>query len=158
MKSQRWTLLICLAIPLAVGGLASFLSGGGMEMFAVLEKPPLSPPGWLFPIVWTILYILMGLASYYIYTADAPKEDISDALTIYGYQLVVNFLWPIFFFDFQWYLFSFFWLLLLWFLIIVMIKRFSGISKLAAYLCVPYLIWVTFAGYLNLGIWWLNRG
>ncbi len=157
MKSQRWTLLKCIAIPLAVGALASFLSGGGMEMFAVLKKPPLSPPGWLFPIVWTILYTLMGLASYYIYTADAPKEQKSDALTIYGYQLVVNFLWPIFFFDFQWYLFSFFWLVLLWVLIIVMIRRFSEISRLAALLCVPYLLWVTFAGYLNLGIWWLNR-
>lgn len=157
MKSQRWTLLKCLAIPLAVGGLASLLSGGGMEIFAVLEKPPLSTPGWLFPIVWTILYILMGLASYYIYTADEPKDKITGALTVYGYQLVVNFLWPIFFFDFRWYLFSFFWLLLLWLLIILMIKKFSEISRLAAYLCIPYLIWVTFAGYLNLGIWWLNR-
>lgn len=157
MKSRNGTVLKWIAIPLLVGGLASFLSGGGMEMFAVLRKPPLSPPGWLFPVVWTILYSLMGLASYYISTADVSEEKRAEALTIYGFQLVVNFLWPIFFFDFEWYLFSFFWLLLLWVLIALMIKKFSEISKIAAWLCVPYLLWVTFAGYLNLGIWWLNR-
>lgn len=157
MQAKKWTLLKCIAIPLLVGLLSSFLSGEGMEMFSLLEKPPLSPPGWLFPIVWTILYILMGTASWKIYTADAPKEKTLDALTIYAFQLVVNFLWPVFFFDFQWYLFSFFWLLLLWALIAHMIKKFAEISKGAAYLCVPYLLWVTFAGYLNLGIWWLER-
>lgn len=158
MKSQRWTFLKSVGIPLLVGGLAAFLTRDGMEIFSVIEKPPLSPPGFLFPVVWTILYILMGLAAYLICTADAPGEQISDALTAYWIQLAINFLWPVFFFDYQWYLFSFFWLLFLWLLIALMIKSFSKISGLAAYLCVAYFVWVTFAGYLNFGIWWLNRG
>lgn len=157
MKAERWKLLKCIAIPLAVGGLASLLSGGGMEVFAAVEKPPLSPPGWLFPIVWTVLYVLMGVAAYLVKAVGDSGQETSKALTVYGYQLLVNFLWPIFFFDFQWYLFSFFWLVWLWVQILWMIRSFYGISRTAAYLCIPYLLWVTFAGYLNLGIWWLNR-
>jgi len=158
MKKDKWKLIKCIAIPLVVGSAASLLSGGGMEVFAMVEKPPLSPPGWLFPIVWTILYVLMGISSYLISTAKAEPQEISKVLSIYGYQLLVNFLWPIFFFNFQWYLFSFFWLLLLWVLVFSMIRLFYPISKTAAYLNIPYLVWLTFAGYLNLGIWWLNRG
>ena len=121
------------------------------------EKPPFSPPGWLFPVVWTILYTLMGISSYLISESDADTSDKTKALTLYGYQLLVNFLWPIFFFSFQWYLFSFFWLLLLWVLVFLMIRTFWNISKPAAYLNIPYLLWLTFAAYLNLGVWWLNR-
>ena len=157
MKSEKWKLVKSIAIPLAVGGLASFLSGGGMETFAAVNKPPLSPPGWLFPVVWTILYILMGVSSYLVSVSDGNPQEREKALALYGYQLVVNFLWPIFFFDFQWYLFSFFWLLLLWVLVFLMIRSFAKVSKTAAYLNIPYLLWLTFAGYLNLGIWWLNR-
>ena len=157
MKLNKWLLIKCIIIPLAVGALAGILSGGGMRKFAELNKPPLSPPGWLFPVVWTVLYLLMGISSYLICTSGAEKKEITEAITLYFYQLVVNFLWPIFFFNFGWYLFSFFWLLLLWVMIVLLIKRFGQISKSAAYLLVPYLLWVSFAGYLNLGIWWLNR-
>lgn len=154
----NWKLLIkCIAIPLIVGIVASLFTRNAMMNFELLEKPPLSPPGWLFPVVWTILYTLMGISSYLIKTADADEKEKSDALSIYFYQLVVNFLWSIFFFNFEWYLFSFIWLVLLWILIVQMIKRFDGISKTAAYLNIPYLLWVTFAGYLNFAIWWLNR-
>ena len=157
MKSNKWTIAKCIAIPLAVGGLAGLLSGGGMKAFESLNKPPLSPPGWLFPIVWTVLYILMGISSYLIFNSDTDSVKKNNALSIYWYQLLVNFLWPIFFFNFQWYLFAFVWLILLWLLIWIMIKHFREISPVAAFLNIPYLIWVTFAGYLNLGIWWLNR-
>ena len=157
MKLNKWLLIKCITIPLAVGALAGILSGGGMRKFAELNKPPLSPPGWLFPVVWTVLYLLMGISSYLICTSGAEKKEITEAITLYFYQLVVNFLWPIFFFNFGWYLFSFFWLLLLWVMIVLLIKSFGQISKLAAYLLVPYLLWVSFAGYLNLGLWWLNR-
>lgn len=150
-------LVIFIAIPLAVGGLAAFLSGGGMETFEMVKKPPLSPPGWLFPVVWTILYTLMGIASYLVYASDASQEEKARALTIYGCQLIVNFLWPIFFFNFGWYLFSFVWLILLWILVRWMIFLFANISKTAARLMVPYLLWLTFAGYLNIGIWYLER-
>ena len=152
MKIQWKTLLICVAIPLAVGGLAGLLSRGGMEVFASLEKPPLSPPGWLFPVVWTVLYVLMGIASYLVFTSGADRKTVGSALRVYGVQLVVNFLWPIFFFNFGWYLFSFIWLLLLLLLILITFARFWKISIPAACLLIPYLIWVVFAGYLNLGV------
>lgn len=157
MKVKWKELIIAIAIPLAVGGLAALLSGGGMQTFEMVEKPPLSPPGWLFPVAWTILYTLMGIASYLIYVSEASQAKKTQALTIYAYQLLVNFLWPIFFFDFGWYLFSLFWLILLWFLVYRTISLFSEISKTAAWLMIPYLLWLTFAAYLNAGIWYLNR-
>lgn len=156
MKLNKSLLAKCIAIPLLVGVASAVLSGGGMQTFASLNQPPLSPPGWLFPVVWTILYILMGIASYLVITARSSPETKEKALIVYGYQLVVNFLWPVFFFDFGWYLFSFLWLVLLWIMILVMMLRFYRISKPAGILIIPYLLWVTFAGYLNLAIWILN--
>ena len=150
------TLIKSILIPLFVGILASLITGGGMEAFAGLEKPPLAPPGWLFPVVWTILYILMGIASYFIVSSDAEKEQKDSAISAYTLQLIANFLWPVFFFGFEWYLFSAIWLILLLVLIGVTIVRFYEISPKAAYLLLPYLLWVTFAGYLNIAIWWLN--
>lgn len=153
----KWRLLIlCIAIPLIVGAAAAFLSGGGMEVFASVKKPPLSPPAWLFPVVWTILYTLMGISSYLILTSGAEKEVIQNALSIYAYQLTINFLWPTFFFNFRWYFFSFLWLLLLLWMVVIMVREFYKISKPAAYLNIPYIVWLVFAGYLNFGIWWLN--
>jgi len=156
MKLNKRLLLLCIGIPLAVGAAASLLTGGGMEVFSSVEKPPLSPPGWLFPVVWTILYTLMGISSYVILESDTDKEQKEGAIRIYVYQLIVNFLWPTFFFNFRWYGFSFFWLILLWILVIIMILRFREINKLASYMNIPYLIWLTFAAYLNWGIWLLN--
>lgn len=157
MKINIRKLITSLAVPLLTGILAGFLSQNAMENFAILTKPPLSPPAILFPIVWTFLYTLMGVSMYIISISDAPANEIADAKNIYFYQLVVNFLWPIFFFNFGWYLFAFFWLLLLWILVFIMIRKFYAISPIAAFLNIPYLIWLTFAGYLNLGVWWLNR-
>lgn len=156
MQSKIKIFIICIAIPLLVGGLAAFLTSDSMETFSMLNKPPLSPPGILFPIVWTVLYTLMGIASYLVVTSNAPKIETQNALFIYGIQLAINFFWSIFFFNLEWYLFSFFWLLLLWAFILNTIILFYRISKPAAYLMIPYLIWVTFAGYLNLGIYLLN--
>lgn len=157
MKINKLLLIKSIAIPIVMGAAAGFLTRNAMQDFEALNQPPLSPPGWLFPIVWTILYILMGISAYMIKVADASTEEIDDALTIYRYQLIVNFLWPIFFFNFGWYLFAFVWLILLWVLVIFMIRSFYKISKPAAYLNIPYLIWLTFAAYLNFGVWWLNR-
>lgn len=157
MKENTKLLIKSLALPLLVGIVSGLLTRGAMQDFQALVKPPLSPPAWLFPVVWTILYTLMGYSSYLIKKADADPEAKSDALMFYHYQLIVNFLWPIFFFNFGWYLFSLAWLLLLWGLVFLMIRSFSKISKTAAYLNIPYLIWLTFAAYLNAGIWWLNR-
>ena len=120
------------------------------------RKPFFAPPAWLFPVAWTILYTLMGISSYLILTSGASKADIEGAIRLYAYQLTVNFLWSTFFFNFGWYLFSFFWLVLLWVLVLMMILRFKDISKVAAYLNIPYILWLTFAGVLNLAIWMLN--
>ena len=156
MKTEKGTFIKSSAIPLLVGVVAGLLSRNGMEVFEMVNKPLLSPPAFLFPIVWTILYILMGISAYLILKSDANLEEKTKALKIYIYQLGVNFLWPIFFFNFKWYFFSFLWILLLWVLIIVMIREFSRISKTAGYLLIPYLLWVTFATYLTFAIWMLN--
>ena len=157
MKINKRLLLLCIAIPLIVGIVAGLLTRNSMEVFSMVEKPPLAPPAWLFPVVWTILYALMGISSYIVLTSDASQEEIKSAIQLYAYQLVVNFLWPTFFFNFGWYLFSFLWLILLWGLVFLMIRKFYDINRIAAYLNVPYLVWLTFAGYLNAGIWLLNR-
>ena len=148
-------LLIYLAIPLAAGGLATLLSGG-MDRYQVMNQPPLSPPGWIFPVVWTVLYLLMGYASYRIAESDAPKEDRRKALIFYGIQLFLNFLWPIVFFGYQWYFAAFILLLVLWAFIYVTMYYFEQIDEPAELLLIPYLLWVTFAGYLNLGVALLN--
>jgi tryptophan-rich sensory protein len=127
-----------------------------MATFQLLNKPPLTPPSILFPIVWTILYTLMGIASYFVLTSKENANDISTALTAYGLQLFLNILWPIFFFGFDLYLFSFFVIVVLWLFIVRTIRLFYNISKISAYLLIPYLIWVTFAAYLNLGFVVLN--
>ena len=155
MKINWKTLLISLGIPLAVGGLASLLSGG-MADYKIMNQPPLSPPGWVFPVAWTILYLLMGYASYRIYTAEASSQQKKSALILYGLQLLVNFLWPILFFRFHLYLTSFIVLVVLWVLIYLTLRRFSAIDERAGDLLLPYLLWVTFAGYLNLGVFLLN--
>ncbi len=171
MKTNWKALIISILIPLAVGTVAGLLTMGGMEQFQILEKPPLAPPAWLFPVVWTILYTLMGISSYLIYITECPggnanakgtnsvcdAEQKKKALNLYGYQLVVNFLWPVFFFNFGWYGFSYLWLLLLWVLVAIMIWEFNKISRTAALLNLPYLLWLSIAAYLNLGIWILNR-
>lgn len=151
----RWQkLLVCLAVPLAVGGLSALLTGNAITSFNEVTKPPLSPPGWLFPVVWTILYLLMGAASYLVVSAG---KNANTASAVYGLQLFFNFVWPLLFFRMKAYLFAFIWLAVLWFLILATIQRFREISKTAAYLMLPYLLWVSFAGYLNFGIWILNR-
>lgn len=157
MKIDKKLLAKSIALPVLVGVVSGLLTRNAMQDFEVLNQPPLSPPAWLFPVVWTILYVLMGISAYLIKTSDADEQEKSDALTLYYYQLLVNFLWPVFFFNFGWYLFAFVWLLLLWVLVILMIRSFDKINKTAAYLNLPYLLWLTFAAYLNFAIWWLNR-
>ncbi len=153
----KWKqLLIAVAIPLAVGGLAALLTSGSMDLFEMVEKPPLSPPGWLFPVVWTILYVLMGVASYLVWQTTGSPRLRQQALRLYAAQLAVNFVWPLLFFNLQWYLFSFLWLVLLWVLVLMTWLSFRRLSPVAGWLLVPYLLWVTFAGYLNLGIYILN--
>ena len=155
MLRKYKSLWISLAIPLAVGALAALLSGGGADFYASVNTPPLSPPGWLFPVVWTLLYLLMGYSSWLVWREkDAPGR--TPALRIYAAQLAVNFVWPLLFFRARVFLAAFLWLLLLAALIIGMLRRFDRVSSRAAWLQFPYLFWCLFAAYLNLGIYILN--
>lgn len=153
MKIQWKKLIACLIVPLAVGGISAWVTSDSMKSFEQLEKPPLSPPGWLFPVVWTVLFVLMGIASYLVVVSAKPNRT---ALTVYGVQLIFNFVWSIIFFNYSQYLFAFIWLVILWALILTTVVLFYRISKPAGYLMIPYLVWVTFAGYLNLGVYMLN--
>ena len=155
MKIDWKKLLLCLALPLAVGGSAALLSGG-MELYKTLDRPPLSPPGWVFPVVWTVLYLLMGYASYRVLVSGAAPEEIRKAWILYGLQLAANFLWPLLFFGGQMYLSALILLTLLWLLIFLTIRTFSAIDEKAGDLLIPYILWVSFAWYLNLGIFLLN--
>ncbi len=158
MKNQKSLIIsisISILIPLSVGALSAMLTRNSMDIYQNLNQPPLSPPGWVFPVVWTLLYILMGVSSWLIYKSDSFYRKSS--LRLYAIQLAVNFFWTIIFFNLQMYLFAFIWLLLLLVLIILMIAGFSRINKTAAYLLIPYFLWVCFAGYLNLGVYLLNK-
>lgn len=146
-------LVIAILIPIAVGTLSAFFSGG-TSIYSRINKPALSPPGFLFPIVWFILYILMGISSYIIYESKSPHKD--KALKTYVLQLFFNFMWSIIFFRFSQYLLAFIWLIALIVLLIIMIWQFYRIKPLAAYLQIPYLVWCLFASYLNFMIYQLN--
>ena len=142
--------IIEILIALLVGGLSAYLTRDSMAHFETLNKPPLSPPGSLFPIVWTVLFILMGISAGMVYKKSGSVPFV------YRLSLMVNFLWSIIFFNMEAYLFAFVWLLLLLVLIIMTVAEYSRVSKPAAYLQIPYLLWVCFAGYLNFFIWLLN--
>ncbi len=151
----KWkSLLLNIAIPLAVGGVSSLITKDGFKDYQTVNQPPLSPPAWLFPVVWTILYILMGISSYLI--VEKNDTDNKKALTFYAIQLAINFIWPIFFFGFDAYLFSFILLVLLWVFVLLTTINFYKINKTAGIFMIPYLIWLTFAAYLNLGVYLLN--
>ena len=150
-------LLPALALPLAVGGLAAFLTKDGMMMFQAMPKPPLTPPGWIFPAVWTALYLLMGFASYLVWMSDASAIRKERALTAYALSLAANFIWPLIFFGMELYLLAFIWLILLWLLSAAATVLFHYISERAGKLMLPYMLWLSFAAYLNIGVWILSR-
>lgn len=147
--------VISIAIPLAVGGISAIFTRNGMPYFDTQQKPWFQPPDAVFPIVWTILYVLMGISAARVWKSCDPKKTI--ALKIYAVQLIVNFLWSVIFFGLKQYFFAFLWLLFLIVLLIKMIQRFGEIDRKAAKLQVPYLLWCCFAAVLNFSVWWLNR-
>lgn len=149
-KLQIKPLVISLLISLGTGGLSALLTADSMRQYENLYKPPLSPPGIVFPIVWTILFILMGIAAYFVYIAES--SDRESALKLYFIQLILNLGWSIIFFSFRAYLLAFAWLLLLWYMVYLTTKEFYKIDKKAGILMIPYILWITFAAYLNLAI------
>ncbi len=157
MKKRTWKdYAYWIGIAEVVGALSAWLTREGSRMFGEsVAQPPLSPPSWLFPVVWGILYALMGIGAARIWTGPDSKEK-TRGINIYWAQLVINFFWSLIFFNAQAYGFAFFWLLLLWALVLWMILSFKKADPLAAYLQIPYLLWLTFAAYLNAGVWYLN--
>ena len=150
---NKSTLIISILIPIAVGSLSALFSGR-TSLYSQINKPALSPPGYVFPIVWFILYFLMGVSSYIIYESNSLKKE--NALKTYALQLFFNFWWSIIFFRFSLYLFAFLWLLVMIALIAMMIYKFYQINRLSSYLQIPYLLWCLFAAYLNFMIYRLN--
>lgn len=157
MKNGKWkTYLFWILLSEAVGIIAGLLTSDGTQAYSMMaNKPALNPPAIVFPIVWTILYGLMGISAARIQLAPESRWQ-KRGITLFIAQLIVNFFWPLFFFNLQAYGFAFFWLLLLWGLVLAMILTFYKTDKLAALLQLPYLVWLTFAAYLNLGVWILN--
>ena len=153
-KLSPKTLFISLAIPLAAGGLSGFLIKDHMSAYMSARHPPLSPPPVVFPIAWTALYILMGISAYQVSRSASLGKH--RALVLHYTQLAVNFVWPLIFFNLSYYLTAFFWLLLLLVLVVMMVLRYSQISKVSARLQIPYILWLVFAAYLNLGVVILN--
>lgn len=150
--------IVSVVIALAVGGISAAVTSGSMDIYSEINRPPLSPPSILFPIVWTVLFMLMGISAALVYRFKDTKHDgVRTALIVYGVNLAVNFIWSLIFFNMQAYLFAFIWILLLLAVIVAMIILFKRVSPLAAYLQIPYLLWVAFAAYLNFAIYLLNR-
>ncbi len=140
----------------AAGGLSGWLSREGMQVYEdTVTQPPMSPPMFLFPIVWGILYALMGISAARIWLAE-PSKNRSRGLNLFIAQLVVNFFWSLIFFNLQAFGLALLWLVLLWVLVLGMILTFRRVDPLAAWLQVPYLLWLTFAAWLTWGVWRLN--
>ena len=157
-KHKIKVFLVAILIPLLVGGASALLTRGNMNIYETVNTPPLSPPSILFPIVWSVLYVLMGISSALVYLhRENDLESASRGLVFYGASLFVNFLWSIIFFNMQKFLFAFVWLLLLLYLIIKTVIFYKRVYPTAAYLQIPYILWVSFAGYLNLAIYILNK-
>lgn len=157
-----WRVALAIIVPLGGGFIISLFTRDAMMKFDMFNQPPLAPPAWLFPVAWTILYILMGLASYLIWKKGYDSKKSTDkfasncALIIYGIQLIFNFAWTPLFFSLGWYWPAFIWLLIMWAMIIFLIIKTRKISTPAFWMLLPYILWCTFAAYLNCGIAILN--
>lgn len=149
MKINYKKLITYILIPVILGSIIGLITNNN---YKEIIMPDFTPPRILFPIIWSIIYILMGISRYLI----SDKENNNKAITIYRLQLIINLLWPILFFSFKWFLFSFLWILLLIIVVILMIIKFFKLSKTSALLQIPYLLWIIFASILNYTIYTLN--
>ena len=157
MKAKSWkSYAVWILLTEAVGGLAGLLTRSSMEIYkTAILKPPLSPPALVFPIVWSVLYALMGVGAARIWR-QPPSPARSRSLRLYLLQLFFNFVWPFLFFSLEAFGPAFLWLAALWFIVLRMILSFWDLDRPAAWLQIPYLVWLLFAAYLNLGVWTLN--
>ena len=157
MKIKWKSFIVLILIPLFTGGLAALITGDSFSSFESVQKPPLTPPAWLFPVVWSILYVLMGIASYLVLQAENSGDEKINAFVFYTLQLIFNFFWPILFFGFSAYFIAFAWIILLLALILITTTKFYKLSKPAGLLMIPYILWVSFATYLNFAVFMLNK-
>ena len=152
---KKFGFILFPAISLGVGALAGFLTKDSLaNVYPLLEKSSLTPPGWVFPIAWTVLYLLMGIGMALVEARGGPER--SRALTLFGIQLALNFGWSLLFFNSGAYLSALLCLIVLWVMILAMAGSFASVSRLAAWLQIPYLLGAAFAGYLNAAVWVLN--
>ena len=158
MLKRNWkTFAFWILLAEAAGGLSGWLSREGMKLYSeTIVQPPLSPPMWVFPVVWGILFALMGIGAARVSLQEKTVWR-SRGLNLFIAQLAVNFFWSLIFFNAQAFGFAFLWLLLLIVLVELMIYAFYKVDPLAAKLQIPYLLWLMFAAYLNFGVWYLNR-
>lgn len=157
MKKIKITeLLIFIVSAELIGAFSGIIAGNTFSFYNELIRPPFSPPGWIFPIVWGILYALMGISAYMVYSSDVTQREKQNAMTVYSVQLAVNFIWSIVFFRFELIAPSAAVILLLLILVFCMVAVFFRICRVSAYLNLPYLLWTAFAAYLNIGVWVLN--
>ena len=155
-KIRVFALFIAILIPILVGAFSAYLTGDDMKIYETMNRPALAPPGWVFPVVWTALYIMMGLASYLVYVSDADKEAKRKALVPYGVQLLMNFCWSALFFTYSRYLIALIWLLGMWLVILICTIRFYRIRRSAGMMMTVLFLWTTFAAYLNLACYILS--
>ena len=156
-----WRVAVCIAVPLGGGFLVSLLTRNAMDQFGMLKQPALAPPAWLFPVAWTLLYVLMGVASYLIYLSlikakKAERKDALAALVVYGVQLLFNFIWTPLFFNAGLYWVAFAVLVIMWLLEIALLILAFKVNRVAFWCLVPYILWTSFAAYLNVSIALLN--
>ena len=157
MKKFNLTdLLIFIVSAELIGAVSALISGSFSPLYSEIRNPPLAPPAFLFPVVWTVLYAVMGFSAYLIYRDEESGSDRSTALGVYIIQLAVNFSWSIIFFRFRLFALAAFVALILAVLAAAMILSFRKVSRTAAYVNVPYLLWMMFATYLAFGVWFLN--
>ena len=158
MNFKNWKpYLISAAVALSIGTLSGLLSIVGMNVYMEsVTKPALTPPEWIFPVVWTLLYILMGIGSARIWMHDDSIQR-SRGLNLYVVQLILNFFWSLIFFNAQAFGVAVIWLLLLLTAVVLMTIQFYKVDRKAAYLQIPYIIWLVFATYLSIGAWYLNK-
>ena len=155
--SRFFTLLACVLLPLIIGSLSGLANAGSLnDWYVQLNKPNFNPPGYLFGPVWTVLYLLMGVSLYLIWKSPKGKQR-TNALIIFGVQMFLNFVWSFIFFYFRQIGLALIDIIALWLMIVYMIFNFHKINKVAAYIQIPYLLWVSFATVLNASIWMLNR-
>ena len=154
MMKKFMPYIFSVALALGIGGFSAFLTKESMPIYSAINRPPLSPPSWIFPVAWTVLFVLMGIAAAIVWCSNGRTLD--SALLFYGAQLVFNFCWSLIFFNFRAYFSAFIWLIALLVLIGITAVKFYKTNKLSGWLLLPYFAWVCFAGYLNFMIWRLN--